>query len=137
DDLDIGIAVATDAGLVVPVVHQADRLSVEGLAVAINEIADKARTRRLRIEDIEGGTFTVNNTGAFGSIASKPIVNAPQVGIVTMERAVRRPVAIDDHTVGIRWMMNVCLSFDHRAMDGTEAGGFLNSLRHLLEEPGR
>ena len=136
-DLDIGIAVGTEAGLVVPVVHQADRLSVEGLAVAINELAEKARNRRLRIEDIEGGTFTVNNTGAFGSIASKPIVNNPQVGIVTMERAVRRPIAIDDQTVGIRWMMNVCLSFDHRAMDGTDAGGFLAALRELLEAPGR
>ncbi len=137
EDLDIGVAVATETGLVVPVIHQAGRLSIEGLAAAVTDLAERARTRRLRIEDIEGGTFTVNNTGAFGSIASKPIVNVPQVAIVTMERAVRRPVAIDETTIGVRWMMNVCLSFDHRAMDGSDAGGFLAAMKQLLEQPGR
>ncbi|MBN9493225.1 2-oxo acid dehydrogenase subunit E2 [bacterium] len=135
DDLDIGVAVATETGLVVPVVRQADRLSVEGLALAISDVAERARSRRLQLSDIEGGTFTVNNTGAFGSIASKPIVNVPQVAIVTMERAVRRPVALDDSSIGVRWIMNVCLSFDHRAMDGSEAGGFLAALRGFLEQP--
>ena len=135
DDLDIGVAVATETGLVVPVIRQAGRLSIEGLATAVTDLAERARTRRLRIEDIEGGTFTVNNTGAFGSIASKPIVNVPQVAIVTMERAVRRPVAIDETTIGIRWMMNVCLSFDHRAMDGSEVGGFLAAMKQALEQP--
>lgn len=134
DDLDIGIAVSTDTGLVVPIIRQADRLSVEGLALAIDDLAARARGRQLRVEDIDGGTFTVNNTGAFGSVASKPIVNAPQVAIVTMERAVLRPVAIDESSIGLRWMMNVCLSFDHRAMDGSEAGGFLASLKQRLEQ---
>ncbi|MCC7365946.1 MAG: 2-oxo acid dehydrogenase subunit E2 [Dehalococcoidia bacterium] len=131
--LDIGIAVATDHGLVVPVVHGAGDLSVAGLAKRIADIAQRAHARRLRVEDVEGGTFTVNNTGSFGSIASKPIVNHPQVGIVTMERAVKRPVIRDDDSIAVRWMMNVCLSFDHRALDGLEAGQFLTGLKHRLE----
>lgn len=131
--LDIGIAIASESGLVVPVIHGAGDLNVSGLAKRIADLADRARSRKLRIEDIEGGTFTVNNTGAFGSISSKPIVNYPQVGIVTMERAVKRPVVLENDAIAIRWMMNVCLSFDHRAMDGLEAGGFLAALKRRLE----
>lgn len=131
--LDIGIAIASESGLVVPVIHGAGDLSISGLARRIADLADRARSRKLRIDDIEGGTFTVNNTGAFGSIASKPIVNYPQVGIVTMERAVKRPVVLENDAIAIRWMMNVCLSFDHRAMDGLEAGGFLAALKRRLE----
>ncbi|MBI2766010.1 MAG: 2-oxo acid dehydrogenase subunit E2 [Chloroflexi bacterium] len=131
--LDIGIAVAAEQGLVVPVVHGAGDLSVAGLAKRIADVAQRAHARKLRVEDIEGGTFTVNNTGSFGSIASKPIVNYPQVGIVTMERAVRRPVVRDDDAISVRWMMNVCLSFDHRALDGLAAGGFLAALKRRLE----
>ncbi len=130
---DLGIAVAAESGLVVPVVHGAGDLSVAGLARRIAELAAKAHTRTLRVEDIEGGTFTVNNTGAFGSIASKPIVNPPQVAIVTMERAVKRAVVRDDDSIAVRHMMNVCLSFDHRALDGLEAGGFLAALKRRLE----
>ncbi len=130
---DLGIAVAAESGLVVPVVHGAGDLSVAGLARRISELAAKAHARTLRGEDIEGGTFTVNNTGAFGSIASKPIVNPPQVAIVTMERAVKRAVVRDDDSIAVRWMMNVCLSFDHRALDGLEAGGFLAALKGRLE----
>lgn len=96
-------------------------------------LPSRAHARKLRVEDIEGGTFTVNNTGSFGSIASKPIVNVPQVGIVTMERAVERPVVLEGDALAIRWMMNVCLSFDHRALDGFEAGGFLAALKRNLE----
>ncbi|MGE5594636.1 MAG: dihydrolipoamide acetyltransferase family protein [Hyphomicrobiales bacterium] len=132
-DLNIAIAVATEHGLVTPVVPNAGDLSVSGLAKRIADLAQRAHNRKLRIEDIEGGTFTVNNTGSFGSIASKPIVNYPQVAIVTMERAVRRPVVRDDDSFAIRWVMNVCLSFDHRAMDGYEAGGFLAALKKRLE----
>ncbi|MBA4180168.1 MAG: branched-chain alpha-keto acid dehydrogenase subunit E2 [Anaerolinea sp.] len=131
--LDIGIAVASEHGLVVPVVHNAGDLSIAGLAKRIADLAQRAHARKLRIEDIEGGTFTVNNTGSFGSIASKPIVNYPQVAIVTMERVVKRPVARDDDAIAVRSMMNVCLSFDHRAMDGLEAGGFLAALKRRLE----
>lgn len=132
-DLNIAIAVATQHGLVTPVVHGAGDLSVGGLAKRIADLVQRAHQRNLRVEDIEGGTFTVNNTGAFGSIASKPIVNYPQVAIVTMERAVRRPVVRDDDSIAVRWMMNVCLSFDHRAMDGLEAGRFLAGLKGRLE----
>ncbi len=130
--LHIGVAVATDHGLVVPVVHNAGDMNVAGLAKAIADLARRAHERRLRVEDVEGGTFTVNNTGAFGSIASKPLVNYPQVAIVSMERVVKRPVVVGD-AIAIRPMVNVCLSFDHRVMDGLEAGGFLASLKRRLE----
>jgi 2-oxoisovalerate dehydrogenase E2 component (dihydrolipoyl transacylase) len=131
--LNIGIAVAAENGLVVPVIHDAQDLTVTGLARRIADLAGRAHARKLRIEDIEGGTFTVNNTGAFGSIASKPIVNYPQVAIVTMERAVKRPVVVEGDAIAVRWVMNVCLSFDHRALDGLEAGGFLAALKRRLE----
>ncbi len=131
--LDVGIAVASEHGLVVPVIHGAGDLSVAGLAKRITDLAQRAQIRKLRLEDIEGGTFTVNNTGSFGSIASKPIVNYPQVGIVTMERVVKRPVVREDDAIAVRSMVNVCLSFDHRAMDGVEAGGFLAALKRRLE----
>ncbi len=131
--VNLGIAIATDRGLVVPVVPNARDLSVAGLARRIDDLIARAHAGKLRIEDIEEGTFTVNNTGAFGSIASKPIVNHPQVGIVTMERVVRRPVVVDDDAIAIRSMMNVALSFDHRALDGAEAGAFLAALKERLE----
>jgi 2-oxoisovalerate dehydrogenase E2 component (dihydrolipoyl transacylase) len=129
----LGIAIATERGLVVPVVHDAGDLSVTGLAKRIADLVQRAHARKLRVEDIEGGTFTVNNTGAFGSIASKPIVNYPQVAIVSMERVVKRPVVVENDAIAVRSIMNVCLSFDHRAMDGVEAGGFLASLKRRLE----
>jgi 2-oxoisovalerate dehydrogenase E2 component (dihydrolipoyl transacylase) len=131
--IDIGIAVASEHGLVVPVIHGAGDLSVAGLAKQIADLSQRAHTRKLRLEDIAGGTFTVNNTGSFGSIASKPIVNYPQVAIVTMERVVKRPVVLEVDAIAIRSMVNVCLSFDHRAMDGYEAGGFLAALKRRLE----
>ncbi|MFN0096704.1 MAG: dihydrolipoamide acetyltransferase family protein [Dehalococcoidia bacterium] len=131
-----GVAVAAENGLVVPVIRDAGDLTVGGLAKALAGLIERARTRRLRVEDIEGGTITMNNTGAFGSIASRPLVNPPQVGIVTMERAVRRVVVRDDGSFAIRSMMNVCLSFDHRAFDGAEAGAFLAALKDGLEGTG-
>lgn len=134
--LNLGIAVATGHGLVVPVVHNAGDMSVAGLARAIADVAQRAHSRKLRVGDIEGGTFTVNNTGAFGSIASKPIVNYPQVAIVSMERVVKRPVVVGGDAIAVRSMVNVCLAFDHRVMDGVEAGGFLASLKRRLEALG-
>ena len=131
--LNIGIAVAVETGLVVPVIHDAGNLSVAGLAKAIADLAQRAHQRKLRIEDIQGGTLTVNNTGSFGSIASRPIVNYPEVAIVTMERVVKRPVVVEGDAIAIRSMMNVCLSFDHRVADGLEAGGFLAGLKLRLE----
>jgi 2-oxoisovalerate dehydrogenase E2 component (dihydrolipoyl transacylase) len=135
-DLNLSIAVATETGLVTPVVHSAGDLSVTGLAKRIADLAQRAHARKLKLEDIEGGTFTVNNTGSFGSIASKPIVNYPQVAIVTMERVVKRPVMREDDAIAVRSMVNLCLSFDHRAMDGFEAGGFLAALKKHLEAIG-
>jgi len=129
----VGIAIATESGLVVPVIHDAGDLSVAGLAKQIADLVQRAHNRKLRIEDIEGGTFTVNNTGVFGSIVSKPIVNYPQVAIVTMERVVKRPVVVEGDAIAVRSMLNVCLSFDHRAMDGLEAGNFLAALRLRLQ----
>ncbi len=134
--VNLGIAIATERGLVVPVVPNARDLSVAGLARRIDDLVARAHAGKLRIEDMEAGTFTVNNTGAFGSIASNPIVNHPQIGIVTMERVVRRPVVVDDDAIAIRSMMNVALSFDHRALDGAEAGAFLAALKERLEALG-
>lgn len=132
----IAVAVATEHGLVTPVVHDAGDLSVAGLAKRIADLIQRAHARKLRLEDIEGGTFTVNNTGSFGSVASKPIVNTPQVGIVTLERVVKRPVVVEGDAIAVRSMVNVCLSFDHRALDGYEAGGFLADLKRRLEAIG-
>lgn len=134
--LNLGIAVATEHGLIVPVIHDAASLSLVGIARQINDLAERARIRKLRIDDIEGGTFTVNNTGAFGSIISKPIVNYPQVAIVSMERVVKRAVVVEGDAIAVRSMLNVCLSFDHRALDGDEAGAFLASMKRELEEFG-
>lgn len=128
-----GIAVAADQGLVVPVIHDAQDLSVAGLARRIDDCATRARERRLTIEDVTGGTITVNNTGAFGSIASRPILNHPEVANVTLERVVRRPVIVAGDSIAIRSIVNVCLTFDHRAFDGLEAGRFLAALRALLQ----
>jgi 2-oxoisovalerate dehydrogenase E2 component (dihydrolipoyl transacylase) len=134
--VNVAIAVATENGLVTPVVHGAGDLSVAGLAKRIADLIQRAHGRKLRLEDIEGGTFTVNNTGSFGSVASKPIVNTPQVAIVTMERVVKRPVVVEGDAIAVRAMVNVCLSFDHRALDGYEAGGFLADLKGRLEAIG-
>ncbi len=131
--VNLGIAIATERGLVVPVVPNARDLSVAGLARRIDDLVARAHAGKLRIEDMEAGTFTVNNTGAFGSIASNPIVNHPQIGIVTMERVVRRPVVVEGNAIAIRSVMNVALSFDHRALDGAEAGAFLAALKERLE----
>jgi 2-oxoisovalerate dehydrogenase E2 component (dihydrolipoyl transacylase) len=131
--LNIGIAVATDRGLMVPVIHNAGDLSIAGLAKQIADLARRARARELTVHDVEGGTFTVNNTGSFGSVASKPILNYPQVAIVTMERAMKRAIVNEDDAIAVRWMMNVCLSFDHRAIDGREAGNFLATVKQRLE----
>ncbi|MBK7329379.1 MAG: 2-oxo acid dehydrogenase subunit E2 [Dehalococcoidia bacterium] len=131
--LNIAIAVATEHGLVTPVLKNAAELSVAGLAHRIADLVQRAHARKLRVEDVELGTFTVNNTGSFGSVVSKPIVNVPQVAIVTMERVVKRAVVIDGDAIAIRSMVNVCLSFDHRALDGLEAGEFLAALKAKLE----
>ncbi len=129
----IGIAVATSEGLVVPVVHDADGLGVGAIAARIHELAERARRQALRLEDVQGGTFTVNNTGALGSVVSYPIINHPQAAILTTEAIVRRPVVTDDGDVAVRSVMNVGLAFDHRVCDGADASAFLGAVKSRLE----
>jgi 2-oxoisovalerate dehydrogenase E2 component (dihydrolipoyl transacylase) len=131
--VNLGIAVATERGLLVPVVPNADRMSVTGLALAMSEIGEKARTNRLQLEDVQGGTFTLDNTGAFGSIVSKPIINQGQAGIITLEAITKRPAVVGDDAIAVRSMVNVCLSFDHRVLDGHQAGEFLKDVKKRLE----
>jgi len=131
-DYNIGIAIGMETNLIVPVIRAADALSIGGIAVAAGKLIEKARAGKLGADDLNGGTFTVNNTGANGSILSKPIINGGQAGIVTMEAVVKRPVVIDD-AIAIRSMMNVCLSLDHRVIDGTIANAFLGDLKRRLE----
>ena len=130
--INIGIAVAAPDGLVVPVLHYADTLSVAGIAVRASDLTARARQGKLAVEDVQGGTFTLNNTGALGSIASQPIINHPQAAILTTEAIVKRPVVIGD-AIGIRSLMNICLTFDHRIMDGAEASAFSNAVKRRLE----
>lgn len=136
DQVNIGIAIGLPSNLVVPVIKQADKLSIKGLAVAAGELIDKARKGKLGVDDLAGGTFTVNNNGANGSWASAPIINAGQAGIVTMEAVVKKLVVRDDDTIAIRSMMNSCLSLDHRVVDGYVASGFLADLKRRLEAMG-
>ncbi len=131
----IGVAVGLEDGLVVPVIRDADRLSISGLARSLADLVGRGRAGKLTVDDVQGATFTVNNTGAFGSVASYPIISPPQAAIITMEAIVRRPVVIGD-AIGIRCMMNVCLSFDHRVTDGLYAGRFLQSVKRRLEAIG-
>ncbi len=130
--INIGIAVAAPQGLVVPVVHDADGYSVAGLAKAIAGVVERARQNRLSLEDVQGGTFTLNNTGALGSVVSQPIINHPQAAILTTEAIVKRPVVVSD-AIAIRSMMNLCLTFDHRIIDGAESAVFLQLVKQLLE----
>lgn len=130
--INIGVAVGLDDGLIVPVIKNADRLSVAGLAHAVAELAGKARSGGFAPDDLAGGTFTVNNPGTFGSLVSTPILVQPQVAILSTEAIIKRPVVIDD-MIGIRSMMNLSLSIDHRALDGLAAARFLQQVKHWLE----
>jgi 2-oxoisovalerate dehydrogenase E2 component (dihydrolipoyl transacylase) len=135
-DVNVGIAIGLPTNLVVPVIKNADKLSIKGLAIAGAELIDKARRNKLGVDDLAGGTFTVNNNGANGSWASAPIINGGQAGIVTMETVVKKPVVRDDDSIAIRQMMNSCLSLDHRVVDGYVASGFLADLKKRLEQMG-
>ena len=130
--INLGVAIATERGLLVPVIPNADQLSVAELAKAVDVLTSKARANRLDISDVQGGTFTVNNTGALGSVTGKGIINHPQAAILNTESIVKRPVIIGD-AIAIRSMMNICLTFDHRIMDGREAGAFLADVKQRLE----
>jgi pyruvate/2-oxoglutarate dehydrogenase complex dihydrolipoamide acyltransferase (E2) component len=138
DDVNLGIAVALEDGLIVPVIHQAQRLSLEGLAVAIDDLSTRARSKTLTPDDVQGGTFTITNPGRFGTVLATPIINQPQVAILDLEAIVKRPVVIEGpegDSIAIRQIANLCISFDHRALDGAEAARFLGRLKELLEGP--
>ena len=131
--VNLGIAVSIPDGLIVPVVKDADKLGLTDLVRTINDLVERARNKQLKPEDVQGGTFTLNNTGATGSIASQPIINQPQAAILTTESIVKRTVVIED-AIAIRHIMNMCLSFDHRIVDGMMAGQFLGAIKKRLEE---
>ena len=131
---DIGVAVSTDEGLVVPVVRDADRKSFAGIEQTISDLATKARDNKLTLEDLSGGTFTITNGGIFGSLVSTPILTMPQVAILGMHKIQERPVAVDGEVV-IRPMMYLALSYDHRVIDGAEAVSFLVRIKELIEDP--
>jgi len=136
-DIHIGIATETDKGLVVPVVRNADRLSLAGLAAAIEDLANRARNRKLTADELKGGTFTISNPGRKGNLYGFAIINQPQVGILRMGEMVKRPVVRSvggQDAIAIRPMMHLALSYDHRAVDGAPANGFLFRVRELLEE---
>lgn len=130
--INIGIAVDLDDGLIVPVIKNADQLSIAGIAKAVADLASRARSGNLKPDEVQGGTFTINNTGAFGSIQSAPIINYPQAAILSMETITKRPVVIND-AIAIRSMMNLCVSLDHRVLDGAVCGRFLRSVKQRLE----
>ncbi|MBC6314585.1 dihydrolipoamide acetyltransferase family protein [Listeria grandensis] len=131
-DINISIAVATESHLFVPVIKNADEKSIKGIAREISQLAAKARAGKLTQEDMSGGTFTVNSTGSFGSIQSMGIINHPQAAILQVESIVKRPVVIDD-MIAIRNMVNLCLSIDHRILDGLVAGRFLSKVKENIE----
>ena len=130
--INIGVAAAAPDGLVVPVVHDADTFSIAGLAKKIEDLTSRARRGQLKLQDVQSGTFTLNNTGVLGSVLSQPLVNYPQAAILTTEAIVKRPVVVGGG-IAIRSMMNMCMSFDHRIMDGAEASAFINSVKLRLE----
>ncbi|WP_273852685.1 2-oxoglutarate dehydrogenase complex dihydrolipoyllysine-residue succinyltransferase [Guptibacillus spartinae] len=132
---DIGIAVGAEEGLVVPVVRDADKLSFAGIEQEIGNLAKKARDNKLKLDELQGGSFTITNGGIFGSMLSTPILNAPQVGILGMHKIQWRPVAIDQERMENRPMMYIALSYDHRIVDGGEAVSFLAKIKELLEDP--
>jgi 2-oxoglutarate dehydrogenase E2 component (dihydrolipoamide succinyltransferase) len=151
DDVNLGIAVALDEGLIVPVIRQAQRLSLEGVAAAIADLAERARGRRLEPDEVNGGTFTITNPGQFGAVLATPIINQPQVAILDLEAIVKRPVVVQtprlprsaagdeavtqgmEDAIAIHPMAYLCMSWDHRALDGADAARFLAAVRERLE----
>jgi 2-oxoglutarate dehydrogenase E2 component (dihydrolipoamide succinyltransferase) len=138
ESINLGIAVSLgEGGLIVPVIHDAQDLSVEGLAKRIKDLAARARDNRLQPDEVRGGTFTITNPGPFGSIMATPVINLPQVGILDTESVVKRAVVVTDElgndSIAIRPMTYLCLSWDHRALDGAYAAQFLSALRKKLE----
>jgi 2-oxoglutarate dehydrogenase E2 component (dihydrolipoamide succinyltransferase) len=133
---DIGVAVSTDRGLIVPVLRDADRKSFAEIEKAVTGFAERARNGTITIDELTGGTFSITNGGVFGSLLSTPIVNAPQSAILGMHRIQQRPVAVGDQVV-VRPMMYVAMTYDHRIIDGREAVQFLVAVKEALEDPAR
>ena len=133
----IGVAVGTDRGLVVPVLREADGMSLAEIEGAIADLGRRARDGKLGIEEMQGGTFTISNGGVYGSMLSTPILNAPQSGILGMHRIEQRPVVLKDGSIAARPMMYLALSYDHRIVDGKEAVTFLVRVKECLEDPQR
>lgn len=134
DYCDISIAVSAPRGLVVPVIRNAESLSMAGVERAVLDLAKKARENKLSLEEMQGGTFTITNGGVFGSLLSTPIINIPQSAILGMHKIEERPIALNGQVV-IRPMMYVALSYDHRIIDGKESVGFLVRVKEFLENP--
>ncbi|WP_339250458.1 dihydrolipoamide acetyltransferase family protein [Sporosarcina sp. FSL W8-0480] len=132
-DINISIAVATEDALYVPVIKHADEKTIKGIGREINELASKVRSGKLKSDEMLGGTFTVNNTGSFGSIQSMGIINYPQAAILQVESIVKRPVVMNGGMIAVRDMVNLCLSLDHRVLDGLVAGRFLARVKEILE----
>jgi 2-oxoisovalerate dehydrogenase E2 component (dihydrolipoyl transacylase) len=130
--INLGVSVGFEDTLLVPVVRNADNLSLAGLARSVNDLAGRARSRQLKADELQGGTFTVNNSGTFGTLFSYSVINPGQAGILTMEAIVERPVAVNG-MIGIKPMMYLCFSFDHRLLDGLQAARFLTTARKWLE----
>ncbi|AOZ91434.1 dihydrolipoamide acetyltransferase family protein [Paenibacillus crassostreae] len=131
-DINIALAVGTEDTVMTPVIQRADQKNIAGLAREIEELATKTRQGKLKLDDMQGGTFTVNNTGSFGSVLSYPIINYPQAAILTFESIVKKPVVIND-MIAVRSMANLCLSLDHRILDGVICGRFLQRVKENLE----
>jgi 2-oxoglutarate dehydrogenase E2 component (dihydrolipoamide succinyltransferase) len=137
DHYDVGVAVGGGKGLVVPVIRDADQLSLAQIEISLAELARRARENRITMEDLAGGTFTISNGGIYGSLLSTPILNTPQSGILGLHKIQKKPVVGPDDTVVVRPMMYLALSYDHRIIDGREAVGFLVKVKELIEEPSR
>jgi pyruvate dehydrogenase E2 component (dihydrolipoamide acetyltransferase) len=132
-DINLGVAVALDWGLIVPVIRNADEKNVLGLARAVGDLAERARTKKLRVDEVQGGTFTITNPGVFGSLFGTPIINQPQVAILCVGTIEKRPVVRDD-AIAIRTMAYFSLTFDHRIVDGSDADRFMAQLKQGLQE---
>ena len=135
EEVHLGVAVSLgEDGLIVPVVRNAHELSHEGLAARIRDLAERARARKLSPDEVQGGTFTITNPGRYGALLATPIINQPQVAILDLEAVVRRPVVVGGDSIAIRPMTYLCMSWDHRGLDGALAAQFLSSVRRHLEE---
>ncbi|MGH8136155.1 MAG: 2-oxo acid dehydrogenase subunit E2, partial [Steroidobacteraceae bacterium] len=133
---DIGVAVSTERGLIMPILRDADRMGFAELEKAVTGFAERARSGTIALEELTGGTFSITNGGVFGSLFSTPIVNAPQSAILGMHKIQQRPVAVGEQVV-VRPMMYVALTYDHRIIDGREAVQFLVAVKEVLEDPAR